>query len=227
MSRSLTRLSLFIRIWFRSYYAILLMLLIPFVAVVIYNQSTYTIGDLVSIVFEEAAPIWFVLILQWCLSIDVDSKFHMQVMTYPIARWKFLMERLLFAAVIFISLLGIVSLVLMPFMGGFAWQSLVFTIPVYITFAGIIVAGTVLGNHSVGGILAGIIFWLVSLSSGEILLYLNPVLLDSPNVYQFANDKSGFFSIENRWIIYNRLFYMGIGVLLIGLAIFRFNRKSA
>ena len=103
MSGFLIRLRLILKLWFTSVYSICVMLLIPIVAFVIYNQGSYTVEDLLSIVYEEAAPIWFVLILQWCLSIDFDSKFQMQVMTYTIARWKFLLERLLFSVVIFIG----------------------------------------------------------------------------------------------------------------------------
>ena len=110
MNGFLIRLRLILKLWFTSVYSICVMLLIPIVAFVIYSQGSYTVEDLLSIVYEEAAPIWFVLILQWCLSIDFDSKFHMQVMTYPIARWKFLLERLLFSAVIFIGLLSVVTI---------------------------------------------------------------------------------------------------------------------
>ena len=227
MSGFLVRLQLILKLWFTSLYTILIMLLIPIVALVIYNEGSYTVEDLVSITYEEAAPIWFVLILQWCLAIDIDSKFHMQMLTYPIARWKFLMERLLFSAVIFIGLLGVVALTFTPFMGSFAWQGIAFTIPVYITFAGIVVAGTVFANHSVGGLLVGITFW-VSYEFGGILLgNLNVILIKYGSVYTFVNGTTGFFAATNHWILYNRLFYMGIGVLLIGLAIWRFNRKTA
>lgn len=226
MSRFLSRLSLFIKLWFRSYYAILLMLLIPIVAITIYSQSTYTIEDLASIVFEEAAPIWFVLILQWCLSIDIDSKFHMQVMTYPIARWKFLMERLTFAAVIFIGLFSFVTGILSSFMGVFVWQSLLFTVPVYIAFAGFVVTGTVIGNHSVGGLLAGILFWMFYEFGGILLNNLNVILIRYGSVYTFVKGETGFLAAENHWILYNRLFYLGLGVLLTGLAIILFNRKT-
>ena len=135
MSGFLIRLRLFLKLWFTSFYSILIMLLIPVAAYIIYHSGSYTIEDLSSIIYEEAAPIWFVLILQWCLSIDFDSKFYQQVMTYPIARWKFLMERLLFSLLIFIGLLSIVTLILSPFMGIFMWKGLLFTIPVYIAFA--------------------------------------------------------------------------------------------
>ena len=78
MNGFLIRLRLILKLWFTSVYSICVMLLIPIVAIVIYNQGSYTVEDLLSIVYEEAAPIWFVIILQWCLSIDFDSKFHMQ-----------------------------------------------------------------------------------------------------------------------------------------------------
>jgi len=116
------------------------MLLIPVTAYVIYSSGSYTLEELASIIYEEAAPIWFVLILQWCLSIDFDSNYHMQIMTYPVARWKYLLERLLFSTVIFIGLLSIVALILAPFHGSFVWQGLAFTIPVYTAFAGFLVA---------------------------------------------------------------------------------------
>lgn len=221
------RLLLFLKLWFTSLYTILIMLLIPIAALAIYSQSSYTVEDLASIVYEEAAPIWFILILQWCLSIDIDSKFHMQMMTYPIARWKILMEKLLFSAVIFLGLLGVITFALTPFMGNFAWQGLAFTVPVYITFAGFAVVGTVLGNHSVGGLLAGIIFWMSFEFGGILLGDLNVILLKYGSVYTFVNGETGFFEATNHWILYNRLFYMGIGVLLTGLAILQFNRKTA
>jgi len=202
------------------------MLLIPIAAFVIYGQGTYTVEDLLSIVYEEAAPIWFVIILQWCLSIDFDSKFHMQVITYPIARRKFLLERLLFSTVIFIGLLSVVTLSLTPSAGIFVWQGLAFTIPIYIAIAGFVVAGTVIANHSVGGILAGILFWMIYEFGGLFLRDLNVILLNYGSVYTFVKGETGFFANENHWILYNRLFYMGIGVLLTGIAMLQFNRKT-
>ncbi|MBO1910910.1 hypothetical protein J4G37_39730, partial [Microvirga sp. 3-52] len=165
-------------------------------------------------------------ILQWCLSIDFDSKFHMQVITYPIARWKFLLERLLFSTVIFIGLLIVVTLSLTSIMGFFIWQSLAFTIPIYIAVAGLVVAGTVIANHSVGGLLAGILFWMFYEFGGLFLGDLNVILIKYGSVYTFVKGETGFFANENHWILYNRLFYMGIGVLLTGIAILQFNRKT-
>jgi hypothetical protein len=227
MSGFLIRLKLFLKLWLTSFYAMMVMLLIPVVAYVIYSSGSYTIEELSSLVYEEAAPIWFVLILQWCLSIDFDSRFHNQVMTYPIARWKFLVERLLVSVVIFIGLLSVVTLILTPFNGSFVWQGLAFTIPVYPTIAGFLVAGTVFGNHSVGGFLAGLFSWMTFKFGGIFLGDLNVILLKYGSVYTFVNGETVFFAVANHWILYNRLFYMGVGVLLTGLAIFQFNRKTA
>ena len=221
------RLGLFLKLWFTSLYTILIMLLIPITALVIYSQSSYTVEVLASLVYEEVAPIWFILILQWCLSIDIDSKFHMQMMTYPIARWKFLMERLLFSVVIFIGLLSVVALALTPFMGVFAWKGLVFVVPIYMTLAGIMLVGTVYANHSVGGLLGGVLFWMFY-DLGAILLGndLQVIMLRYGNVYALVNGTTVFWNEMNHWVLYNRLFYMGGGVLLTGLAIWKFNRKT-
>ena len=70
MSGLLIRLRLFLKLWFTSIYSILVMLLIPVAAYVIHSSRSYTLEELASIIYEKAAPIWFVLILQWCFSID-------------------------------------------------------------------------------------------------------------------------------------------------------------
>lgn len=222
------RLRLFLKLWFTSLYPILVMLLIPITALVIYSQSSYTIEDLASLVYEEVAPIWFILILQWCLSIDIDSKFHMQMMTYPIARWKFLMGRLLFATAIFIGLLGVVAFTFTPFMGSFAWRGLVFVIPMYLTLAGIMLVGTVFANHSVGGLLGGVLFWMLY-ELGAILLGndFQVVLLRYGSVYDLVSGRIAFWYPIHSMFLYNRLFYAVLGILLTVLAIWKFDRKIA
>lgn len=226
MNGLLVRLRLFLKLWFTSFYSILLMLLIPIVAYVIYSQNLYTVEDLASLVYEEVAPIWFILMLQWCLAFDIDSKFHLQMVTYPIKRWKFLAEKLLFATIFFIGLLSIVALALTPFMGAFAWQGIVFVLPLYVTIAGIAVVGTVITNHSVGGLVGGILFW-VFYDIGAILLgnHLQAIMLRYGSVYPLVKGEVAFRYDIHSMFLYNRLFYIGIGVLFIGLAIWKFNRK--
>lgn len=227
MSKYLIRLRLTVKLWFTSLYGIFIMIMIPVVALIIYNQAYYTVEDLMGIVYEEVAPIWLILILQWCFSIDFDSKFYGQVLTYPIVRWRFLVEKLLFSTLIFIGLLSIVTFVLSIFAGVFAWQSLLFTTPIYMTFASLIMAGTVVTNHSVGGLIAGILFWMFYEFGGLFLNNLNVILIRYGSVYTFIKGETGFLAAENHWILYNRLFYLVMGVLLTGLAIFQFNRKTA
>jgi len=226
MSEYLTRLQLFIRLWLKSIYGILLMVMIPVVALVIYNQAYYTVEDLMSMLYEEIAPIWFILILQWCFAIDFDSKFYRQILSYPMIRWKFLLEKLLFSAIMFLGLLSIVTFVLSIFTGVFAWQSLLFTMPIYITFASLIMAGTVIANHSVGGLVLGILFWMFYEFGGLFLNHLNVILIRYGSVYTFIKGETGFLAIENHWILYNRLFYLGIGILFLAFAVWRFNRKT-
>lgn len=226
MSGILVRLRLVLKLWFTSVYPIMLMLVIPVAAYLIYISQSYTVNSLSSMIYEKAAVILFVFILQWCLSIDFDSKFYKQIMTYPVSRWRLIIEKSLFSTMLFWGLLLVITIMLMPFVDSFIWKALLFSVPVYIGIGGLVVVATVIGNHSLGGLFVGLVFWLISLSNGELLLYLNPILLDFPNVYHFANGESGFFLDENRWIIYNRLFYLGIGILLTGLAMYQFHRKT-
>lgn len=228
MSGLWVRLRLFLKLWFTSPYTILIMLLIPVTALVIHSQGSYSVEFLASLVYEELAPIWFIIILQWCLSIDIDSKFYRQMMTYPISRWRFLLERLLFAAVIFIGLLSVIVLFFTPFMGSFAWRGFVFVIPLYMTFAGVMLIGTVLAKHSVGGLVGGILFW-VFYDLGAVLLGndLQVIMLRYGSVYAFVNGEAEFEYVLHSMFLYNRLFYLAFGVLLIGLASWRFNRRSA
>lgn len=222
----LVRLRLYLKLWFTSFYSIVMMLFIPIVGVVLYNSGAYTMEETASLIYEKAAPIWFIFILQWCFSIDMDSKFYSLVVTYPIPRWQFIMERLLFSALIFISILGVVTVILMPFMGAFAWQSILFTMPIYITIAGFVVVGTVMVNRSLGGLLAGILVWMFFVFGAIFLGDLNVIVLKYGSVYTFVKGESGFWSTANAWIHYNRLFYLGLGVGLTVLAMCRFNRKT-
>lgn len=222
----LVRLRLYLKLWFTSFYTIVMMLFIPVVGVFLYNSGSYTIEDASSIIYEKAAPIWFIFILQWCFSIDMDSKFYSLVVTYPISRWRFIMERVLFSTLVFISLLAIVTVGLMPIMGAFAWQSFLFTMPIYIAIAGFAVVGTVMINHSLGGLLVGIIIWVFFVFGATFLGDLNVILLKYGSVYTFVKGESGFWSVDNNWIHYNRLFYLGLGIGLTALALLRFNRKT-
>lgn len=227
MRGCLIRFRLFLKLWFTSVYTIVMMLFVLIAGYFMYTTQFYTVNSLTSMIYEKVAVVFFVFILQWCLSIDFDSKFYGQLTTYSISRWQIIIERTLFALFIFLGLLVVITIILTPFVGSFIWKAWLFSMPFYIGIAGLVVVATVIGNHSLGGLFVGFIFWLVSLSNGELLLYLNPVVLEFPNVYHFVDGRSGVFSVDNHWIIYNRLFYLGMGVLLMGLAILRFNRKTA
>lgn len=226
MSGFLIRLRLFIKLYFTSIYTMIMILSIPVVAIVIYNSGTYETEKLASITYEKLAPIWLVFISQWCLSIEFDSKFIRQLVTYPIAKWKFLLERFIYSSLIYYGLLIVVTMCLTLFIGSFFWKSLVFSIPVYIGMSGFVLAGTIIANHSLGGLLASIFFWMVTLFGGIFLKDLHAILLVYQDVQRFVTGESGFLSPNNHWILYNRFLYLGIGVLFMIVAMLKFNRKS-
>ncbi|MBS4198237.1 hypothetical protein KHA93_01000 [Bacillus sp. FJAT-49732] len=221
------RVRLFLKLWCTSFYSLLTIILIPIIGIIIYNSGTYTIDDLSSLIYEKTATIWFVFIIQWCFSVDLDSKFFNQLITYPVSKWRFLLERTLFSIIIFFSLAIIISLPLGFILGNFVWKGFVFTIPVYLALGGFVILGTMIGKHSLGGLIAGILFWMMILFGGALLRELNAILLIYGSVERVVSGESRFFLAENRWILINRLFYIGLGVICTIGAIFKINRKSA
>jgi hypothetical protein len=226
MSGLSIRLRLWLKLWFTSVHAIVVMPLFPLAVYFIYSSLSARIGSLTSMIYEQTATLIYVIILQWCFSIDFDSKFYGQLITYPIPRWKLIVERLLVSSLIFIGLLCFVTMLLTPLTGSFIWKGLLFSTPVYIGLGGIVVLATVIGNHSLGGLFAGFVFWMLSLNGGVLSLYVNPVLLEFPHVVEYVSGKSNLLLIDNHWILYNRLSYIGLGVLSAVLTIIQFNRKS-
>ncbi|MCJ8008278.1 hypothetical protein ACFFF5_11620 [Lederbergia wuyishanensis] len=223
----LIRLRLFLKLWCTFIYSLLTIVLIPIIGIIIYNSGTYTIDDLSSLIYENIATIWFVFIIQWCFSVDLDSKFYNQLITYPVSRWRFLLERTLFSIIIFVVLVVIITLPLGFILGNFVWKGFVFSIPVYLAIGGIVILGTMIGNHSLGGLIAGILFWMTILFGGALLRELNAILLKYGSVERVVSGESGLFLAENRWILFNRLFYIGLGVICTIGAILKNNRKSA
>lgn len=226
MSGLFIRLRLFIKLWFTSIYSLSMMLLIPIVGLIIYNSGSFSLESLTSIIYEKAAPIWYVFIIQWCFAVEMDSKFYYQLFTYPIVRWRFIFERMLFSSIIFFGLLTIVTIVLTPILGSYVWRSLAFTVPVYVAIGGFVLIGTMIGHHSIGGLFAGIIFWMMILFGGALLRDFNAILLGYLSVYDFVSGQMEYAAVNHQWIMYNRLFYLGVGVLCMLGAVRIFNRKS-
>lgn len=222
----LIRLRLFLKLWFTSFYSLIIMVLIPIVGLIIYNQGSFSIEDLSSMIYEKAAPVWLVFILQWCFSIDFDSKFYNQLITYPVTRWGYLLERAFISFIIFFGLAVVVTLPLGIIMGNFLWKGLLFTIPVYLALGGFVMLGTIMAGHSLGGLMAGILFWMVILFGGPLLKDWNAILLPYQSVQRFVSGESTFLGAENHWLLYNRLFYVGLGVIFIVGSIFKINRRT-
>lgn len=226
MKGLLTRLRLFLKLWFTSYYFVSTLLLIPISTVILYNSGMYEINDLTSLIYEKIATISYVFIIHWCFAIDLDSKFYNQLITYPIAKWKFLVERMLFSSIIFFALTSIITIPLGYLYGKFLWQGFIFTIPVYLALGGFVTLGAIIGKHSLGGIIAGILFWMIILFGGALLRDLNAILLIYGSIQHFLNRETGFFLMENRWILLNRLFYIGLGILCTAGAILTMYRRD-
>lgn len=220
------RLRLILKLWFTSLYSGLTILLIPIIAIIFSNSGTYQINELSSVIYEKTATIWFVFIIQWCFSIDFDSKFYDHLITYPVSKWKFVIERVLFSIIIFIGWLVIITIPLGFLFDQSLWQGFFFTIPVYLAIAGCVILGTVISNHSIGGLLAGIFFWMLILFGGALLQSFTAILLTNGSVDSVVGGQNGLFAAENRWILFNRLFYCGVSLLFTIKAILVLKQQS-
>jgi len=224
MSGLAIRLRLWLKLWFRSFPAVILMVLFPVAAYVCCVSLSYRIDSLTGMFYEKAAVLLYVFILQWCFSIDFDSKFIGQLITYPISRWKLIAERALLSLILFAGLLCLVTIGLTPIAGGLVWKGLLFTAPVYLGMGGVVVLAVVIGKHSLGGLFAGLVLWVLSLNGGALLQHASPALLELQIVYAYLN--GSLLAETEPWILYNRLFYIGLGLLSTVLAIVYVNRKT-
>lgn len=228
MTGTFIRLQLYTKRWLTSYYALTPVVLIFIVAMIVYNMVNYDIGDFLSLIYEKISPILLVLLLQWCFSIDMDSGFFGQVLTYPLTMRRYLLERIAIAFVIFTGYMSIVALVLTIVFGNIAWQGILFTLPLYLAIIGLVVLGTIIAKHSLGGLIVGIILWMIILFGAEFLQQLNPVLLIFQNIIEIISGETTIFASGNRLILLNRLFYIAVGLVSYALAygILVRNRKA-
>ncbi|MBE1556113.1 hypothetical protein [Sporosarcina limicola] len=225
MSGVWLRMRIWLKLWLTTVHSISIMLLVPISIYLVFTIEAGDIRSFSSLVYEQATVIWFVFVLQWSFSIDFNSNFHVQLITYRLSRVHIILERLLFSYFIFYSTLILLTIVFKIWGFNFSWYSLVFTIPVHASIGGVVLFGTVMGNHSLGGLFGGLISGLFLIVGGELLGNLNPILLKFQNVYKYVVE-TGMAETNSGWITTNRFFYLLLGVLLIVLALVQFNKKT-
>ncbi|WP_368654322.1 hypothetical protein AB4Y30_04640 [Ornithinibacillus sp. 4-3] len=227
MTGLIFRCQLFFKKWLSSIYGIVLLVSIPMVAMILYYDFYYEETErLLSLIFELLAPVWLVLILQWYFSIEFDSGFFTQVVTYPIARYKFLLERFLFAYMLFFALLGAITWVLTPILGSIVWKALLYTLPLYFFYGAVMLIGLVISKRSLGALLGGIFLYLQSLIGAPLLgQAFQMIMLKYGSVIYFLEGETGYSFVDNDFYYYNRLIYIGIGIILVILALIKFQRK--
>lgn len=217
----------FFKKWLSSIYGLVLLAAIPIAVMILYHDFYYAeIERLLSLIFEQLAPIWLVLILQWYFSIEFDSGFFMQIVSYPITRYKFLLERFLFAYLLFFTLLGIITWMLTPMLGSIVWKALLYALPLYFFYGAVMLIGLVISKRSFGALLGGIFLYLLSLIGAPLLgQAFQMMMLKYGSVIYFLQGKAGYAFAANDFYYYNRLVYMGLGIILMVLALIKFQRK--
>lgn len=227
MSGSLFRFVLFIKVLLQSTLGIILLCSLPIVSIVLYNE--YGISNLalfVSMMYEHAAVIWLVLIFYGICMIEFDSIILKQNITYPVVRWKFAFERLIFSYIIFFIVLTIITIPFTILFGPIVCKAMLYSIPIYLFFGGVIFMSIIVVRHSLAGVLAGLFAYVFATLGAPLLgSDFQIVMLRYGSVSSFLSGEYGYAFTENSFYYFNRLPYIIIGVLLTFVSMIKFQRK--
>ena len=174
----------------------------------------------VSVIYEKLGMLIIAFTMISVFILDMDSGFMNLLRSYPVRRIVLLIER---GAIGYFAGIAIVLLsgILLP--GNIPWtlhlRYLLFMLPVYWTMGALTAAGTLLVQHTVGGLFGALMFWSAAMSQvgGE----YSPILLNFSGVHLavihwWTQTEAAW---EN-WLVFNRWFYCAVGILLWSLAWF-------
>jgi hypothetical protein len=218
------RYRLLFRLWLRSPATYGLLIAVAFCTWVACRTSHHP-NDIVSTIYESMAVLWLVICLQWTLSVDFDSKHVENVFTYPIKRWRWLWERLLFGSLLFSGILVVVTACLTPTLSVYIWKSLLFVSPVYLATVAVVGFGTVAARHSLGGMLLGLLYGVLFCMLRGLLGVYSGVILHFDSVSHFAVT-GVLLHPHDGWIVGNRLFFLGLFAMLAVAMTWWFARKE-
>ncbi|MFD2168597.1 hypothetical protein [Tumebacillus lipolyticus] len=224
MNGLIARHLLFWRLFFRSWsaYGMLALFLLTVYATGRLGQLE---RDAISLLYETVGVLFLICYMQWSSKVDFDSKFLELIFTYPQWRWKVLLERFLFGWVLFSLTMCLLSVAYSFQMSLPIWKELLFVMPVYLACTGVVGLGTVLVKHSLGGLLLGLMFWLFFALARGLLGPFSGVILHFTGVRYFAFHHE-LASSSDTWILYNRLFFLLLALLLGTATIVWFARKE-
>ncbi|ASS75298.1 hypothetical protein CIG75_10060 [Tumebacillus algifaecis] len=224
MNGLLTRYALLLRLWIRSWFAygILVLVLLAANVVSLYIGS---VSDTVSLLYETVGVLLLIFFLTWPLMIDFDSSYVELIFTYPMRRLAFLIERLLFGWLFFSGIMVVLSMWFAHALSEQVFKALLFTMPLYLICTAVVGLGTVLMRHSLGGLLAGLCFWMLFAVIKGLMGAYSGVILHFNSVSYFAFHWK-LHDADDVWIIHNRLVFAGLAVLLSAVMMWRFARKQ-
>lgn len=227
MSGSLFRFILFTKVLLQSIFGIVLLCSLPVVSIVLYHEyGMYNIESFLSMMYEHAAVIWLVLIFYGISMIEFDSIILKQNITYPFARWKFAFERLIFSYIVFFIVMAIITIPFTLLFGSMVFKAMLYSIPIYLFFGGVIFISIIVVGHSLAGVLAGLFAYVFATLGAPLL---GPdyqiVMLRYGSVSHFLSGEYGYAFAENSFYYVNRMPYIIMGIVLTFVSIIKFQRK--
>lgn len=217
------RFKILTKFWFRSPISLILLPLLPLSIYATFVMTEDTPNELTSRYFENIAVLILILVLFWAFSLDYNSGFIKQIESYPIKMLYLLFERLTISFIFFYIIMIVICMIFQLLDTVGTWSVLIFLTPVYFCVGLLFLTGTILGGNLVGLILS-LLFWVTSLLISGILGEYSPIIVHFPNVFRFILDYN--LDISNKWIIFNRVFYFSIGLLLLIFNLLIFYRKK-
>lgn len=180
------------------------------------NMSTERIT--VSVLYEKLGMLFIAFTMFSVFSLDMDSGFMNLLRSYPVRRIVLLIER---GAIGYFAGIAIVLLSGILLLGSIPWtlhlRYLLFMLPVYWTLGALTAAGTLLVQHTVGGLLGALLFWAAAMS--QVGGAYSPILLNFSGVHLavirwWTQTEAAW----EDWLVFNRWLYCAVGILLWSLA---------
>jgi ABC-type transport system involved in multi-copper enzyme maturation permease subunit len=216
------RYRLMLKHWFTSIYG-WGTILIAFIGYSISDSQTSTAKDFISTFYEQGGTLLVILIISWVFSLDFDSKYIRMILSYPQRRTQFIFERALFGYVLFLIVIIIFTVYIQWKLVPDVWKFILFILPSYLFIGMLVIMGTIITNHSIGGLFLGLLFWAIAMlkGGGE----WHPTILHFSGVYQAA--ESMYVVAPDHWVVYNRIGYILSALLLLTVSSILFRKKGA
>jgi hypothetical protein len=202
------RCSLWTKLWLKSPFG-WLVVVCAFAAARLIVQSGQHSQDIASSVYEKEGMLLAAVTVSWAMSLDADSGWLRQIWTYPQRRIVVIAERYGFGMLLFCAVMAIISVYMHARFGSNVWKVFMFALPVHATVGACAMVGTILANHSLGGLLGAVGLWAAAVGAGDNLGEYAPTVVHFTGVFRAVVHAGTSTAVPwDGWVVANRFWYM-------------------